>query len=120
MNRSFTDRVLGGVCGGLGAALRFNPWLLRLIFIVLTVASSGLFALLYLALWWVMPQQSPVYGSRASALSTLLMLALIVGFALMWAGRLLDWFPIASGLSLFWPVLLLVMGSVFLLSAHRA
>ena len=64
MYRSFSDRVLGGVCGGLAAALHVNAWLIRLIFVVLTLVSLGAFAALYLLLWWIVPAESPTQRRR--------------------------------------------------------
>src|SRR5690606_28000128 len=55
MTRSFSNRLFGGVCGGLAAASPLNAWLWRLIFIVLTLTTSGVGALDYLLLWWLLP-----------------------------------------------------------------
>ena len=57
MYRSFTDRVLGGVCGGMGALLPLNPWWFRAIFLILGVITTGAFALLYLALWMLLTRR---------------------------------------------------------------
>jgi phage shock protein PspC (stress-responsive transcriptional regulator) len=59
MRRSFTERILGGVCGGLAASLRLNVWLLRALFVLLSLLSLGAVALWYVVLWWVMPPDSP-------------------------------------------------------------
>src|SRR4051812_14103454 len=48
--RSGRDRVLAGVCGGVGARLGVDPTLVRLVFALLTLAG-GAGILLYLALW---------------------------------------------------------------------
>lgn len=80
MYRSFTDRVLGGVCGGIAANWRLSSWLLRLLFIILTTISLGIAALLYLALWWVLPQESPVenHPQRGTAGFIVLLLTLLI------------------------------------------
>jgi phage shock protein PspC (stress-responsive transcriptional regulator) len=41
MYRSFTDRVFGGVCGGLAAILPINAWVFRAAFIVLSIMTVG-------------------------------------------------------------------------------
>src|SRR3954470_24170728 len=48
--RSGRDRVLAGVCGGVGARLGVDPTLVRLVFALLALAG-GAGILLYLALW---------------------------------------------------------------------
>jgi len=56
--RSRTDRVLGGVCGGLGEHLKIEPVILRIIFVVLFLAGGSGF-LVYLVFWIVVPEQLP-------------------------------------------------------------
>ncbi len=57
LTRSETDRVVGGVCGGLATYLGLNANLIRLSFILLTLASAtGL--VLYLLLLIIMPRES--------------------------------------------------------------
>lgn len=49
-------RVLGGVCGGLGAYFSMDPVILRIIFVVLFFATSGAALLAYLILWIAVPK----------------------------------------------------------------
>ncbi|WP_372934285.1 PspC domain-containing protein [Mariniphaga sediminis] len=49
-------RVLGGVCGGLGAYFNMDPVILRIIFAVLFFATSGAALLAYLVLWIAVPK----------------------------------------------------------------
>ena len=118
MYRSFSDRVLGGVCGGLGASLHLNGWWVRLIFIVLTLLSLGAFAALYLLLWWIVPQESPMRRRRGMPL--ILVLLLIALTAAAWAGRDLGRLDTPSGVNLFWPGALLILSAVFFLRQLRA
>jgi phage shock protein C len=113
MYRSFTDRVLGGVCGGIGVRFGVNPWLLRIIFVVLALLSAGGVALLYLMLWWALPQQSLVEDKRYST-GVLWFLALIVVVGASWLGRQMGWLHGPSGQDLYWPVMLLALSTVFL------
>ncbi|MFQ3275686.1 MAG: phage shock protein C [Candidatus Nanohaloarchaea archaeon] len=57
--RSETDRILGGVCGGIAEVYDLDPTLVRLaaLFIVLW-GGSGL--LIYLLAWLIMPTESEV------------------------------------------------------------
>lgn len=60
MTRSTTDKVIGGVCGGLGQYFNVDPVFVRLGFVFMTLAT-GLGVLLYAALWLVLPSS----GGRA-------------------------------------------------------
>ena len=119
MLRSFTDRVLGGVCGGLAAALRVNSWLVRAVVAVLSLASLGAFAVFYLLLWWLVPQESPTARrQRGLALPIVILLALLVIAA--WIGRELGYLRSPTGAELFWPLALLILSAVFFLRQVRA
>jgi phage shock protein C len=56
--RSETDKMLGGVCGGIAEVYDFDPTLIRLI--TLLLVFSGVSPLLYLLAWLVMPTESEV------------------------------------------------------------
>ena len=59
--RSETDRMLGGVCGGLAEHFGIDSTLIRLIFVLIIVyGGSGL--ILYIILWIVIPTESAVNG----------------------------------------------------------
>jgi len=55
--RSETDRVIGGVCGGLGEYFELDPVFLR-VALVLLAFVGGLGVVLYLAAWVLMPTRS--------------------------------------------------------------
>lgn len=57
--RSETDRMLAGVCGGLGEFFGVDPTLIRIGFIVLALAG-GAGLPIYLAMWVVVPRASRV------------------------------------------------------------
>ena len=52
--RSSTDRMLGGVCGGLGRATGLPGWAFRLAFVLATV-FFGVGVVVYVAAWAVVP-----------------------------------------------------------------
>ena len=64
--RSRTDRMIGGVCGGLGAYFGVDPTLIRLVFVLLLVFGGSGF-LLYLILWIVLPEEGRTYASPEEA-----------------------------------------------------
>lgn len=54
--RSRTDKVFGGVCGGIARSLNTDPFLIRLIFALLFIfAGSGI--ILYIILWIALPEE---------------------------------------------------------------
>jgi phage shock protein C len=54
--RSKTDRMVGGVCGGLGQYLGLDPVIVRLFFVVLAFAN-GVGMLIYLVMWIIVPYE---------------------------------------------------------------
>ncbi len=65
LRRSGNDRVFGGVCGGLGRYWNVDPVVLRVVFgISLLVGGLGLFA--YLAMWWLVPDESAPATARVN------------------------------------------------------
>ena len=66
LRRSRTDRILGGVCAGLARYFDTDPLLIRLIFVIITLAQ-GAGILLYLLLWVLVPEEgveTPASGSQ--------------------------------------------------------
>ncbi len=54
--RSRTNKVIGGVCGGLGDYFGIDPVLFRLAFVLLVIMfGTGILA--YLILWLIMPEE---------------------------------------------------------------
>ncbi len=56
VRRSGRDKLLGGICGGLGEYFDVDPVLIRIIWIILAFASLGTAVLLYVILWIVIPR----------------------------------------------------------------
>jgi phage shock protein C len=118
LRRSRTDRVLFGVCGGLGRYLNIDPVVLRIITIALIFAGVGVVA--YIIAWLVIPEAdedepepplSPASRSRAAVVMGASLVALGV---LLLARTMLPWFDS----SLFWP-LVVVGGGVLLVARAR-
>src|SRR3954453_6375174 len=79
LQRSRSDRVIAGVCGGLGDYFDVDPVIFRIAFVVLAfVGGAGL--LLYPAAWLLLPEE----GHRRS-----------IGESWMQRGRHGHWLPIA-------------------------
>lgn len=56
-----------GVCGGLGEYFGVDPTLVRLIFVVATIMTSGLMIVAYLALWLLEPEEPFGMSDRSFA-----------------------------------------------------
>lgn len=61
--RSRTDRMIAGVCGGLAEWLGWDPTLVRVAYVVVSILSAGFpGTLAYIILWLVMPKAPPGAG----------------------------------------------------------
>jgi phage shock protein C len=67
LRRSSTERMIGGVSGGLADYSGIDPVLWRVGFVALTLAG-GAGVLVYLLLWVLMPAGPPVPGEQPSPL----------------------------------------------------
>jgi phage shock protein PspC (stress-responsive transcriptional regulator) len=60
LHRSRRHRMLAGVCGGLADWLGWDPTLVRIVYVVVSVCSAAFPGILvYLVLWLVMPRAQP-------------------------------------------------------------
>lgn len=125
--RSRKERILGGVAGGLGEYIGLDPVIIRLLFILLVVATHW-GALLYLIMLIVLPEEPEAMpGSFAGAPKYRRLDArqrgLLLGGALVVVGLILlareaglwRWLD----LRLLWPVLLIAAGVALLVDRIR-
>ncbi|MEF8833181.1 MAG: PspC domain-containing protein [Candidatus Thermoplasmatota archaeon] len=54
--RSGKDKFLGGVCGGIGEYFGIDPMIVRIIWVILAIASLGTALLVYIILWIFIPR----------------------------------------------------------------
>jgi len=66
--RSKKDRILGGICAGLGEHLDVDPNIIRLIWAAVTVLSFGVGIIVYILAWILIPEPGPENGILPSAL----------------------------------------------------
>ena len=58
--RSLNDRMIAGVIGGIAHRFGWSPTLLRILFVVLSIASAAFPGILvYLILWLLIPNEAP-------------------------------------------------------------
>jgi len=58
--RSRTDRMLGGICGGLGEMFSIDPTLIRLIFALIALFTLGTAVIVYILGWIIIPETPAV------------------------------------------------------------
>ena len=145
--RSDTDKLIGGVCGGLGEYLDFDPLVIRIIFVVMAMISGIGFAV-YILMWLFIPLahassatqdevlrqnvqeirgQTKVLGKKAQ--ETLGGMSsrkvgshmLIAGVVLVGLGllSLLRNFGLLAWVGKLWPLVLIAIGIVILLDNLR-
>ena len=57
LHRSRTNRVIAGVCGGFAEWLGWEPTLVRVLFVLVSVLSAAFPGILiYIAFWILMPE----------------------------------------------------------------
>ena len=112
LRRSPTDKVIAGVCGGLGRYLGIDPVLLRIAFVVLAVAGGGGIPL-YVIAWIAIPEEKEgeavgLETPRPDAAATA---RLVIGGTLIAVGTilLLD-LSIPRFGKYFWPLALIAVG----------
>jgi phage shock protein C len=117
--RSRDDRVIGGVCGGLGRYLGIDPVLVRIAFVVLAVAGgSGLLA--YLLAWLLIPEERPGDPVDPTPRPAGASGPVVVGALLVAAGTALLVDQLVPGFRrVLGPALLIALGLSILLIARR-
>lgn len=119
LRRSRSDRMIGGVCGGLGRYLGVDPVLLRIAFVVLAIAGgSGI--LIYVVAFIVIPEEKPGENlgpvhSRSGATGRILVgTALIALGTILLIDRFVSWFDKIIG-----PLTLVALGVAVLVWGTR-
>src|SRR4029450_13033750 len=119
VRRSRGDRVIAGVCGGLGRYLGIDPVVLRVAFIILSLANGvGLIA--YVVAWVAIPEERP--GARAAPAPEPRRETgrLVLGGSLVVLGLVLLLDRLAPDLDeLFWPVAVVAVGVAVMLVGLR-
>ena len=58
--RSNDNRMIAGICGGLGSYLNIDPTIIRLIAVIGFFLTASVFFWAYLILWIVIPEQTTI------------------------------------------------------------
>lgn len=119
LRRSTHDKVIAGVCGGLGIATGVDPVWFRLGFVVLGL-SSGVGILAYIIAWILIPEETEAYPAVRQPRIGPGTGSIIVGIVLLTSGialfidALVPWFD-----RLFWPVAIMALGAGLLYFGSR-
>ena len=134
--RSLSNRMIGGVCGGLGTYVNVDPLFVRLLFILLLFGSDFGF-ILYLVLWIIIPEEGKAFGFADDSFSDKMksmgddiqqavtqphpQAGLIIGAGLIIIGSIifldklnLSWLRWMD-FDIMWPIVLIIGGIVLLL-----
>jgi phage shock protein C len=140
--RSRTESVLGGVAGGVAEYLDVDPAIVRIIWALLAVVTGGIFVVLYIVMWIVIPETPgggappttpgaaatprtpPTPGTawtapsprRGSTTGPVLFGLILIGLGIYFLVR--QYLP-AFDADLLWPIGLVVLGVVLLVVALR-
>lgn len=69
--RSVVDRVIGGVCAGIGDYLNIDTVIIRIIFVLLAIFGGG-GVIIYIVLWIVLPEEYPnIYNASTNTYNTM-------------------------------------------------
>jgi phage shock protein C len=115
--RSTTDKVVAGVCGGLGTYFDVDPALVRLAFVVFALVG-GASVLLYIVLWIAVPagEGTAAMPIRAAGHETGAVILIAIGalwlLANLGAFTFIDW-------RFAWPLVLVGLGIGLLLRRAR-
>ncbi len=59
LSRSLNDRMIAGVMGGIAHRFGWNPTLVRIVFVLISIGSAAFPGILiYLILWLLMPNEA--------------------------------------------------------------
>lgn len=126
-----TDKLVGGVCGGLADYLGLDATLVRILWVVMTLVTSGGGFLAYLALWLLLPVGTAQAGQQRPAALELnerslsraaIVLMTLGGLWLLSNIGLLPWLWGAFWSVVrifFWPALLIGAGYLLLRSTNQ-
>lgn len=137
--RSETESVLGGVAGGVAEYLEVDPAIVRVVWALLALITGGIFFVLYIVMWIVVPygpetgevaagdspapDGAPVWNAqprrrprRSSGGGSWIFGLVLIGLGLYFLAR--EYFPEVH-VDRLWPLGLILIGLVLLVGAIR-
>ncbi len=127
--RSRTDSVIGGVCGGVAEYLDVDPSIVRIIWAILGLVTGGIFVVLYVVMWIVVPEAPGTEGAaapsaasppparrRGSGSGSLVLGLILVGVGAYFLVR--QYLP-QIDTDLLWPIGLVLLGAILVAASLR-
>jgi phage shock protein C len=115
--RSATDKVIAGVCGGLGHYFNIDPALVRLAFVVFALAG-GASVLLYIVLWIAVPIGEGTPAVAVGERGQEMVATVLIAVGALWLLANLGAFTFIEW-RFAWPLVLIGLGAVLLLRRVR-
>jgi|Deesub1362B_J571_1020462.scaffolds.fasta_scaffold01135_2 phage shock protein PspC (stress-responsive transcriptional regulator) len=134
--RSRTHRVIGGVCGGLAEYFEIDVAIMRVLFVLLAFAK-GIGLLVYLVALFVVPtepsaeakpRKEQAAGTDGTRIVMIIFGALLILIGFSYFVQSFEFFPefwfyyipFHIGWTLFWPLLLILIGALYLIHVFRS
>lgn len=131
LERSYSNRVIAGVCGGLSEYFNIDIALMRVLFVVSAICGSFGFWM-YIILWIVLPEERIIEQSYDGRDETIDITpkdnkqrningAMIASLILIFIGliALIDNFAFVTWIWKLWPVTLIIVGVMLLINTQN-
>lgn len=117
LKRSKADRIIAGVCGGIGEYFNIDPIIIRIIWVVFTLMPGTPGLLAYIICMFVIPEDDGVIyhnnnssNINTSSTSIFIGIALVVIGGLMLLRIIFPKFYNIFNIFRYWPILLIIAG----------
>ncbi|HHV26378.1 PspC domain-containing protein [Anaerosalibacter bizertensis] len=116
--RSSNDKIIAGVCGGLGEYFNIDPSIIRIFWLLFSISGSGSGIVAYIICAIVIPEKdSDVIYYDENENKSYKNSALFIGIVLILIGasllvrKIWPWFSLKSlKIARYWPILLIIAG----------
>ncbi len=105
LRRSRSDKLIGGVCGGIGEYFNVDPIIVRLVFIFFMFLSVTATSIIYVVLWIALPESDNL-PQKAPGRNVALGIILIILGGLLLFNQFYNLLSFAK----LWPLVLILLG----------
>jgi len=130
--RSFNNKMLGGICGGLAEYFDVDPSVIRVLAVISLFVSGGISILVYIVAWIIIPMNEAGEVSAAKQKTAPVQMnetprvspwtSYLPGLALIFFGCMLlireHWFWFSWGEM--WPVILIAVGLILIFTGKKS
>jgi phage shock protein C len=132
LHRSFNDKMLGGICGGLAEYFDVDPSVMRILAVISLFISGGMTILVYIVAWIIIPLSDPGTVSTDKPRTAPVKMdqpprvspwtSYLPGLALIFFGSVLlireHWFWFSW--NEMWPIILIALGLILIFTGKRS